>query len=270
MNLKTVLDENLVREVTPDEIAHYHKFGWVKLENFIAVDRVEQILKIAKEMMGEGGDKSASSQAFSYFIPAQPGGIKNSIIKPVIEKFGPNAKKLMARKADVGVRFFADVFAPKLPSRKPSKFGGNGASGYHQDYPASASDRSGGIVFWIPLIDMTPEAGTLSFVNGSHRHGVMGHHDSYGEGDLLDSYPELLDSCTITESMSYSVGDVTAHNTLCVHGAGPNLTDSPRWAYIVIVNPADACWDGGPADAFDTTGLQLRRVMDDGRFPVIA
>ena len=39
--------------------------------------------------------------------------------------------------------------------------------------------------------------------------------------------------------------------------------------YMVIVNPADACWNGGPADAFDTTGLRLHEVMDDGRWPVI-
>jgi hypothetical protein len=41
---------------------------------------------------------------------------------------------------------------------------------------------------------------------------------------------------------------------------------------MVIVNPADACWNGGPADAFDTTGLRLHEdlheVMDDGRLPV--
>jgi hypothetical protein len=31
---------------------------------------------------------------------------------------------------------------------------------------------------------------------------------------------------------------------------------------------ADACWNGGPADAFDTTGLRFHEVMDDGRLPV--
>ena len=47
------------------------------------------------------------------------------------------------------------------------------------------------------------------------------------------------------------------------------MTDRPRWTYMVIVNPADACWNDGPADAFDTTGLRLHEVMDDERLPVI-
>jgi hypothetical protein len=56
---------------------------------------------------------------------------------------------------------------------------------------------------------------------------------------------------------------------MTVHSAGANLTDSPRWTYVVIVNPADACWNGGPADAFRTDGLTLHQPMDDARFPVI-
>lgn len=75
--------------------------------------------------------------------------------------------------------------------------------------------------------------------------------------------------CEATENLSYAAGDVTVHSNLCVHSAGLNLTDRPRWTYMVIVNPADACWNGGPADAFDTRGLRLHEVMDDGRFPVI-
>ena len=44
---------------------------------------------------------------------------------------------------------------------------------------------------------------------------------------------------------------------------------TPRWTYIVILNPADACWTGGPADAFKTDGLTLYKELDDTRFPVI-
>lgn len=93
---------------------------------------------------------------------------------------------------------------------------------------------------------------------------------TYGEGDLLDSYPELLDHCTMSEPISYKIGDVTVHSNLTVHGSGANLTDRPRWAYLVIVNPADACWTGAPADAFDTTGLVLHKELDDERFPIIS
>jgi hypothetical protein len=256
------------RDVTPVEVAHFREFGWVKLEKFVPTAHVDAVLAIAKERMGPEGDRNAPPQAFSYFNPLTMRGLGEPILGPVIRHCGQNARALMARKAPVGIRYFTDYFGVKLPSKQPSQRGGNGASDWHQDYAASASDRSGGMVFWMALADLTPDSGTMAFLNGSHRFGAMGHYTTYGQGNLLDAYPELLDHCAPTEHQSYRAGDVTVHSNLCVHSAGLNLTDKPRWTYMVIVNPADACWNGGP-DAFDTTGLQLHKVMDDGRFPVI-
>jgi hypothetical protein len=82
-------------------------------------------------------------------------------------------------------------------------------------------------------------------------------------------YPQLLDECTSSGHLSYRVGDVTVHSNMTVHSAGSNVTDDPRWTYIVIVNPADACWNGGPADAFATDGLTLQKELREDRFPII-
>lgn len=262
--------ETRFRDVTPAEIAHYRKFGWVKLQKFVPIERVNGLLAIAKEKMGEDGDRNAPPEAFSYFNPLTMRGLKDPILGPVVEHAGRSARALMARRAPVGIRYFTDYFAVKLPLKKKKvDQGGAGISDWHQDYAASASDRSGGMVFWMALSDLTPEKGTMEFLNGSHRFGVMGHYATYGKGNLLDSYPELVDECRSSGNLSYAAGDVTVHSNMTVHSAGANLTDSPRWTYIVIVNPADACWNGGPADAFPTDGLILHQPMDDGRFPVI-
>ncbi|CAN7620418.1 phytanoyl-CoA dioxygenase family protein [Phenylobacterium sp. LjRoot225] len=257
------------RSVTPEEINHYRQHGWVKLEKFIPAPQVAELLAMATDLMGEKGDRNPPPMAFSYFNPLTMRGLDDPLLRPIIDHVGRGARALMARRAPIGIRYFTDYFAVKLPSGSAAEHGGNGSSDWHQDYAASASDRSGGMVFWMALTDMPPELGTMRFLNGSHRYGVMGHYATYGKGNLLDSYPELLDDCTDSGQLSYAAGDVTVHSNMCVHGAGANLTDKPRWTYIVIVNPADACWNGGPADAFDTTGLQLHKEMDDGRFPVI-
>ena len=65
------------------------------------------------------------------------------------------------------------------------------------------------MVFWMALSDLTPEKGTMAFLNGSHRFGVMGHYATYGKGNLLDSYPELVDECTSSGNLSYEAGDVS-------------------------------------------------------------
>lgn len=258
------------RSVTAEEIDHYKQFGWVKLKQFVPLARVDEMLAMAKDRMGEAGDRNAPPEAFEYFNPLTMRGLDDPVLGPVIEHVGRNARALMARRAPVGIRYFTDYFAVKLPAKnKSAGQGGTGSSDWHQDYAASASDRSGGMVFWLALTDLTPAFGTMAFLSGSHRHGVMGHFTTYGTRNLLDSYPELLDDCRPTENLSYAAGDVTVHSNMTVHSAGFNVTDQPRWTYIVIVNPADACWNGGPADAFDTTGLRLHEPMDEARFPTI-
>ncbi len=258
------------RTVTAEEIAHYQTNGWVKLDGFIPLDRVAALLAMAKEKMGEDGDRDAPPEAFSYFNPLTLRGLDDPILRPVIDHIGRSSRELMARRVNVGIRYFTDYFAVKLPTkRKQVNKGGAGSSDWHQDFAASASDRSGGMVFWMALVDMPPEKGTMAFLNGSHRHGVMGHYATYGDGNLLDSYPELVEECPNSGNLTYRAGDVTVHSNMTVHSAGANLTGDPRWTYIIITNPADACWTGGPADAFQTEGLALHKELTDERFPVI-
>jgi hypothetical protein len=258
------------RSVTTDEVAHYQQHGWVKLEAFLPRATCDALLAMAKDKMGENGDRNLPPESFSYFNPLTLRGINNPLLRPIIDQCGRGARALSNRRADVGIRYFTDNFAVKLPVRtRQDGKGGAGISDWHQDYAASGSDRSGGMVFWIAMEDFTPAKGTMAFLNGSHRHGVMGHYATYGTGNLLSAYPELPDLYESSGNLSYAAGDVTVHNNLTVHSAGDNTTDSPRWTYIVIVNPADACWTGGPADAFKSDGLTLHRTMPDDRFPVI-
>ena len=69
--------------------------------------------------------------------------------------------------------------------------------------------------------------------------------------------------------LSLAAGDVTVHSHLTSHGAGANLTERPRWAYVVVVQPADIHWTGAPPEAYDTTGWRPFQTFDDARFPII-
>lgn len=270
MEASLATKNNLFRDVTPEEIAHYQEFGWVKLNAFIPPNMIDALLAMAKDKMGERGDRNLPPEAFNYFNPLTLRGLDDPLLGPIIAHCGKSGRALMGRRVPVGIRYFTDFFAVKQPiSSKQDNFGGAGDSDWHQDFAASGSDRSGGMVFWAAMTDMPPEKGTMAFLNGSHRYGVMGHYATHGDGNLLDSYPELRDTCSSTGKLTYAAGDVTVHSNLTVHSAGANLSGDPRWTYIVIVNPADACWTGGPADAFTTEGLTLHRELPDDRFPII-
>jgi len=259
----------LCRDVTDAELAHYQQHGWIKLENFIEPAVIQRLLKIAKSKMGEDGD---SNDAYGldqpYFNAEFGGGLQDEVIGELIRGIGRNAKVLMNRKSGVGVRYFSDFFAPKLPCAKETKNAGNGATDFHQDYITFAVDRTGGMTFWIPLEDCGPASGTMSFISGSHRLGVMGSYHTYGGKDLRDIYPELRE-LEESEQLTYKVGDISVHTHLTIHGAGANFTDKPRWAYLVLAQPADACWNGAPPEAFDTTGMVPNQQLDDERFPIL-
>jgi hypothetical protein len=249
-------------------VAHYKEHGWVKLERFIHPETIDLLLKLARERMGEDGD-STMGISQPYFTVGYCGGLTNPPIRALLDKIGQCAKALMSRHSDIAVRYFSDFFAPKLPSKKQTKNAGNGPTSFHQDFITFAVDRSGGMTFWIPLEAYGPEAGTMSFVSGSHRYGVLGNYRNYDKGDALDTFPELRE-LPISEPVNYALGDITVHSHLTVHGAGLNLMDKPRWAYLVLTQPSDAVWNGSPPEAFDTTGMTPYGKFDDERFPILA
>jgi len=255
------------RAVTAEEAAHFRKHGWVQLRRFIDPGVIHKLLATARTRMGSDADSSEGIPQ-PYFTVAFGGGLDNPDLKLVIEHVGRSARSLMLRHPDVGVRYFADFFAPKLPAAKATSNAGNGPTAFHQDFITFGVDRTGGMTFWFPLEAYGPDAGTMSFVSGSHRLGVLGSYRSYGDGDALDAFPELRE-LPMSEPLVYAVGDVSVHSHLTIHGAGINHLDTPRWSYIVLAQPADICWNGSPSEAFDPAGMEVNQPLDDARFPLI-
>ena len=257
------------RLVTAEEVAHYREFGWAKLDGFVRQDVVAELLALARQRMGEDGD---SNDAYGldqpYFNAEYFDGLALPTSRMLIEGIGRSARPLLGRKGDVGVRYFTDFFAPKLPASKQTRNAGNGPTAFHQDFITFAVDRTGGMTFWLALEDYGPEWGTMTFVNGSHRMGILGSYHTYAGGDALDAFPELAE-LEQSAPLHYRAGDVTVHSHTTVHGAGANLQDRPRWSYLVLVQPADVCWNGAPPEAFDTTGMTLNQKLEGERFPII-
>lgn len=266
---ESVNASKLCRAVTEEEVALYREQGWVKLEKFVDPEVLAGLLRVARERMGEDGESNAGyGYNQPYFNVEYGAGLQDGFMRELIHAIGTNAKKLLGRRNGVGVRYFTDFFAPKLPANKETRKWGNGPTAFHQDFITFGVDRSGGMTFWIPLEAYGPEAGTMSFISGSHRLGVMGSYRTYGGGDVRDVFPEL-NELPMSEPVNYALGDITVHSHLTIHGAGANFLDKPRWAYLVLTQPADTCVNGAPSEAFDSSGMSLNQPLDDERFPII-
>jgi hypothetical protein len=272
------------RDITADEVEHLHEHGWVQLKQFVDPAALAPVLEVAREQMGDDGDSNPlhpfveaavaeGGAGVQYFNAHSAGGVRNPVLKPLIHDVGRTAQRLLRRRAmdgsPLGIRLYQDLLAPKLPSSKAARHGGNGPTSFHQDFITFAVDRTGGMTFWIPLEAYGPDAGTMSFVNGSHRLGVLGDYTTYGDGDALTAFPELQD-LEMSPQMHYELGDITVHTHLTVHGAGENRLDRPRWAWLVIVQPEDICWNGAPCPNFDHRNMTPWQPMQGDRFPVIS
>ncbi|HVJ96465.1 MAG TPA: phytanoyl-CoA dioxygenase, partial [Acidimicrobiia bacterium] len=120
------------RAVTSEEVEHLNEFGWVKLTSFVDPEVVRTMLDIARERMGDDADSNAlrpgmaaaaanGKTALSYFNAERGAGLANPVMEPLIQDIGTNAARLMPRGAEVGIRYYSDLFVPKLPSSKASK-----------------------------------------------------------------------------------------------------------------------------------------------------
>jgi hypothetical protein len=260
------------RPVTREEVRFYETNGWVQLKRFIDPETIAMLLVKAKAAMGEDGDSNPSYGIDQpYFNAYAAAGHDDPAVRPLLLEIGRAAKTLLNRKADVGVRLFSDFFAPKLPAARKTRNAGNGPTSFHQDFITFAVDRTGGMTFWIPLESYGPDAGTMSFLNGSHKLGVLGNYSSYEGKDIRDVWPELRE-CEETPQITYELGDLTVHSHQTVHGASANTLDRPRWAYLVLPQPADARWNGAPPEAFDPAAHAMvpYGTFPDEAFPIIA
>jgi hypothetical protein len=124
-------------------------------------------------------------------------------------------------------------FATDLLLIKPAKTGG--ATPWHQDeaFRDPAYDRHD-LSFWLPLHPVDQRNSCMEFIGGTHEREVLEHR-------LLNGDPKVhaLECCGAFDPAEavpcpLPVGGATLHTGRTLHYAGPNLSDAPRYAYVVI------------------------------------
>jgi hypothetical protein len=105
----------------------------------------------------------------------------------------------------------------------------------HQDeafWPPDYEYRS--VAAWMPLHDVSVEMGSMQFLPGSHRGGVLTHrHYDHPSQNLL-TVDEPVDAAAFVPC-PLKRGGCTFHHPSTVHQTAVNTTDSPRLAYPLTV-----------------------------------
>ena len=97
------------------------------------------------------------------------------------------------------------------------------------------------ISIWMPLQPVDDINGCMQFIPGTHKGSVLPHRNPNGDSRVhaLECYegfdPAQAVACPLP------AGGCTIHFGRTIHGAGPNRSDAPRYAYVLIFHvPLDA------------------------------
>lgn len=107
---------------------------------------------------------------------------------------------------------------------------------WHQEYPAQLRSLDG-VVYWSPLVAVTPELGPVKFCAGSHREGPVpvfspktGNPEKAGAYSLtLRNEAELLRRYDHSAPLT-NPGDLVVIDFLVLHASGENRSNRSRWS----------------------------------------
>lgn len=263
-----------VRPVTDSEVEALHAQGWARLDGLVRPEVVAVLLERLRARMGDAGDGEVSG---GYGVktprPAASRALFNSYEYPsrddaYVRDFAsaPSLGSAFTTLAGGPVRTWGDNCFVKLPVTRSG-----GKTPWHQDFPYYPFDRCGSLTLWVALVDVTPERGSMRFVNGSHLWGprgrVIGREDGLNSLDILPAW--LKERAEISPPLDMKAGDATIHDDLTLHSAGENLTEDPRWVFQMGVFPADTLYTGAPNRRSDDLGLQVNAPLEHPNFPIL-
>jgi ectoine hydroxylase-related dioxygenase (phytanoyl-CoA dioxygenase family) len=154
-----------------------------------------------------------------------------------------------------GVRLYHDQALFKEP--------GGGHTPLHQDQHYWPLDTDKTITMWMPLADLPPDVGNMSFASGSHRLGSLGELAISDESDAAMRRVIAERGLLLDTHGALHAGDATFHAGWTLHGAGDNPTGAPR-PVMTVIYFADGARVIPPAHPFHDFDRQMWLRVDPG------
>ena len=229
-----MMDQSLsaMYPLSQDQVSQHQQDGHIFLENVASKDELNAvrplILGIVDELAKSGERQGRISDYGKMFTQITNVWRKDASIKKFIlaKRFAQIAADLMGVK---GVRLYHDQALVKEPGGKLTP--------WHQDYYYWPLATEHTITMWMPLVDVTREMGSMSFVQGSH---VDSAYEQLPISETSQEYFERVIKNQKSKICSYSLkaGDATFHSGRALHAAHANASNRRR-EIIAIIYYAD-------------------------------
>lgn len=217
--------------LTPEQISDYQKNGHIYLKSVAKPSEIDVHHKVIDEEVQRLNNQTKPLHERDTYGKAfiQIGNLRrqSEIVKKfvVARRFAKIAADLMG--VD-GVRIFHDQALFKEP--------GGGHTPWHQDQVYWPLDTNNTITMWMPLVDISEEMGSMSFISGSHTSGDLSKEliaISDKSQFLFEDYIEKNNLEPITYG-AMAAGDATFHAGWTLHYAPANPTDRMRKVMTII------------------------------------
>ncbi|MGB2868886.1 MAG: phytanoyl-CoA dioxygenase family protein [Bacteroidota bacterium] len=214
--------------LTQEQCASYQRDGHIVLRGVATRDAVElvrpAIVGVVDEVARSRDTQGRKDDYGKMFTQVSNVWGKNDGAREFIlaKRFAKIAADLM----DVdGVRLYHDQALIKEPGGKPTP--------WHQDHYYWPLETENTITMWMPLIDVTPQMGTMSFATGSHKN------KSFKQLPISETSQEyferiIRDEKCPTPSYSLNAGDATFHSGWTLHSAHGNGSTQRREVITII------------------------------------
>jgi hypothetical protein len=110
---------------------------------------------------------------------------------------------------------------------------------WHQDAGYwGGKEGESGVTCWLALAPVTRAQGSMQFIPGSHKQGMLDHHSAADKSPIRGALEVTVDAskavCT-----DYQPGDATFHHARTLHFTDGNATDLPRKGLVTHLQQSD-------------------------------
>lgn len=266
-SLKHVKSIEPTIKLSAQQIAQFHERGYLTLPEITSPEEVSLFRIIFQRLFAErvGRREGAQFDMITHDEDDQPARLP-TIINPV--NFASELRATRYRANALAIA--RQLLGPEVTASfehvilKPAREGA--ATPWHQDEATRVDPNFvyQQLSIWMPLQEATIENGCMHYIPGSHWGEVLAHRSPNSDPKIhaiecaggFD--PASAVACPLP------AGGATIHQGRTLHYAGPNLTDTPRFAYILAFEVPPTPLAGGRDFYWNrdkqTANLQRKRI----------